>query len=414
MEALEERVLRRPDDKRENAAVPCELVTRRTLLQRAGLGLGTVLVAGSGALGYRAYDQGVFEVGHGPAYAPWSSWREQQGLLRLVGTAVLAPSPHNAQAWLFRVASGRIDLYADRARWTGATDPFRREQYVGLGAALENLVLTAQADGYTSRVTLLPAGAGSSHVAQIELARSNPRPSPLYAQIPQRHTNRYPYVEGKAVSAAALSAMAGLADPAVAGARLFWFSGSGRRREIGDLLVQATEALLADPDQSASDYAWFRQSRDEIQRQRDGITVDAAGLSDLVAAVAKLLPAQSRAATDDAWLTATRDRQTKTAAAYGIVAVRDAHDDLQRLQGGRLLERIHLWAAGNGLALQHMNQLTERADRELQLALTPHFGDALRQLLPSGWQALSTVRIGYPTHTPHKSPRRAVTAVIVA
>ena len=61
-----------------------------------------------------------------------------------------------------------------------------------------------------------------------------------------------------------------------------------------------------------------------------------------------------------------------------------------------------------------MNQVTERADRELQFALAPHFGDALRQLLPSGWQALSTVRIGYPTHTPHKSPRRAVTAVIVA
>jgi nitroreductase len=414
METLEERALRRPDAERENAARPCELVTRRTLLHRAGLGLGTVLVAGSGMLGYRAYDQGVLEVGQGPAYAPWSSWREQKGLLRLVGAAVLAPSPHNAQAWLFRVASGHIDLYADRARWTGATDPFRREQYVGLGAALENLVLTAQADGYTSRVTLLPTGTGSSHVAQIELARSNPRPSPLYAQIPQRHTNRYPYVEGKGVSAAALSAMAGLADPTVAATRLFWFTGSGRRKEIGDLLVQATEALLADPDQSASDYAWFRQSRDEIQRQRDGITVDAAGLSDLVAALAKLLPAQSRAATDDAWLTATRDRQTKTAAAYGIVAVRDAHDDLQRLQGGRLLERIHLWATGNGLALQHMNQLTERADRELQLALAPHFGDALRQLLPSGWQALSTVRVGYPTHTPHKSPRRAVTAVMVA
>ena len=171
---------------------------------------------------------------------------------------------------------------------------------------------------------------------------------------------------------------------------------------------------MADPDQSASDFEWFRQDWDEIQRQRDGITVDAAGLPDLIGSLAKLLPAQSREATDESWLNATRDRQTKTAAAYGIVAVRDASENRQRLEGGRLLERIHLWTTGNGLALQHMNQLTERADREQQLGIEPRFGDALRDLVPSGWQALSTFRVGYPTHTPRKSPRRPVEAVLVA
>ena len=59
-----------------------------------------------------------------------------------------------------------------------------------------------------------------------------------------------------------------------------------------------------------------------------------------------------------------------------------------------------------------MNQLTERADRERELGITPQYGDALQKLLPDGWQALSLVRIGYPTHIPNKSPRRAVEAVI--
>ncbi|MCW2963150.1 MAG: hypothetical protein JWO17_402 [Actinomycetia bacterium] len=413
MDLLEKSPGRHVDDQREVAEPRDSRVTRRTLLRRAGLGIGTVLVAGSGALGYRAYDQGVLQVGDGPAYAPWSSWREQNGLLRLVGAAILAPSPHNAQPWLFEIGSGRIDLYADRARWTGATDPFRREQYVGLGAALENLVLAAKANGYAPQVTLLPDGSGSSHVARIELARSSPQASALYAQIPNRHTNRYAYVQGKRAPTAALDAMAGLNNSATGDARLFWFAGAAQRSLIGDLLIEATEALMADPDQSASDYAWFRQNWDEIQRQRDGITIDAAGLSDLVAALAKLLPAQSQTATDNAWLAATRNTHTKTAAGYGIVAVRDADHNLQRLQGGRLLERIHLWASGNGIALHHMNQLTERADREIQLGLAHRFGDQLTELMPSGWQALSTFRIGYPTHTPHKSPRRSVAAVIV-
>jgi nitroreductase len=388
-------------------------MSRRTLLRRAGLGAGTILVAGSGTLGYRAYDQGVLEVGQGPAYAPWATWQDQEGLQALVGAAILAPNPHNTQPWLFRLAPGRIDLFADPSRNIGAIDPYKREKYVGLGAALENLLLAAQANGYASRVTLLPAGPHSTHAARVGLAPTRPQTSDLYRQIARRHTNRYPYRQGKAIPAAALAAMAALGSAETANARVFWFTGATQRAQIGELLVSATEAIIADADQSRSDYDWFRQSWDEIQRQRDGITVDAAGLSDLTAALAKLLPAQSRTATDEAWLDATRDRQAKTAAAYGILAVHDATDNRQRLEGGRLLERIHLWITGHGLALQHMNQLTERADRELELAIKPRFGDALGELLPSGWQALTTVRIGYPTHTPHKSPRRPLEAVII-
>ena len=392
---------------------PSAGVSRRTFLRRAGLGIGTVVVAGAGGLSYRAYDQGVLEVGEGAAYAPWSDWKEHSGLLPLVGAATLAPSPHNAQAWLFRLGPDRIDLFADRSRGTGAIDPFKRELYVGLGAALENLVLAARASGYASTVTLMAEGPLSTHAARIELSRTAAQESELYRQIAKRRTNRYPYIAGKDVPVAALRAMQALTTNDTPDARLLWYTSRAQRGRVGELIVAATEAIVADPDQSRSDYDWFRQTWDEIQRQRDGITVDAAGLSDLTAALAKLLPAQSRKATGEAWLSATRERQTKTAAAYGIVAVRDASDNGQRLQGGRLLERIHLWTAAHGLALQHMNQPTERADREIELALAPRFGDALRDLLPTGWQPLSSFRAGYSTHVARKSPRRAIEAVIV-
>src|SRR6266511_5296794 len=186
-------------------------MSRGRFLRRAGLGIGTLAVAGAGALGYRAYDQGVLEVGEGPAYEPWSNWQDGEGLLALVGAATLAPSPHNAQAWLFAVGRNQIDLYADRARTTGAIDPFRREMYVGLGAALENLVLAAQAEGFAPSVTPMPAGPESTHAARVILSRSAPRRSQLYAQIPRRHTNRYAFVEGKAVPREGLAAMVALA-----------------------------------------------------------------------------------------------------------------------------------------------------------------------------------------------------------
>jgi nitroreductase len=340
-------------------------------------------------------------------------WQEGEGLLPLVGAATLAPSPHNAQAWLFRLGRSQIDVHANRARRTGATDPLGREMYVGLGAALENLVLAAQSSGLGSSVALMPAGPDSTHAARVALSPSTARRSELYAQIPRRHANRYSYVEGKEVPAAALAAMTSLAASDTPDARLFWFTSARERGRIGELLVAATEAILDDPDQSASDYAWFRQDWDELQRRRDGITLDAAGLSDLTAALAKLLPPQSQEATGESWLEATRERHTKTAAGYGIVAVREAADNRQRLEGGRLLERVQLWTAARDLALHHMNQLTERADREAQLGLEPRFGDALRELVPSDWQALATFRVGYPTRSAKKSPRRPLEAVIV-
>jgi hypothetical protein len=40
-------------------------MNRRTLLRRAGLVAGTLAVGGTGALGYRAYDQGVLQLGQG-------------------------------------------------------------------------------------------------------------------------------------------------------------------------------------------------------------------------------------------------------------------------------------------------------------------------------------------------------------
>ncbi|HEX9083622.1 MAG TPA: twin-arginine translocation signal domain-containing protein, partial [Gemmatimonadaceae bacterium] len=71
---------------------------RRSFLK--GAGAVTVLVAGGGV--WRAYDQGVFSVGKGPAYEPWQDWRTNSpdGPLVLVRAAILAASPHNTQPWL--------------------------------------------------------------------------------------------------------------------------------------------------------------------------------------------------------------------------------------------------------------------------------------------------------------------------
>ena len=110
-----------------------------------------------------------------------------------------------------------------------------------------------------------------------------------------------------------------------------------------------------------------------------------------------------------------KDTYVATAAAFGIIAVHDAFDNIQRLQGGMLYQRIHLWATSNGLAMQPMNQMTEGVDREISLGIKQTFGNVLRELVANpNWQALMTFRIGYPTIEASSSPRRSVQDVVLS
>ena len=116
-----------------------ELPTRRTLIIAGGKALAAT------NLGYRAWDRGVGLLGQDPAYSPGvlGKGAASEGLLRPVRAAILAANPHDMQPWLFEVEPGAIIVSADRARNLGSFDPFRREMHLGVGAAIENLVLAA-------------------------------------------------------------------------------------------------------------------------------------------------------------------------------------------------------------------------------------------------------------------------------
>jgi len=382
--------------------------SRRNVLRAFGLGAATVVVAGTGALSYRAFDTAVLDPGSGAAYQPWQQWRDIPGPLGAVAAAVLAASPHNTQPWIFGVRSDSIDLYVDPSRTTGTVDPLGREQYVGLGCALENLLLGCRARGLQPALTLLPDGADSPRIAHVALAAAQPASTPQYEAIGDRHTNRGPY-DGRPVPAATL---AGLVDTTwLAGLSVQWIADPQGRSRLGELLIDAAAALIADEQQSVDGFVWFRGSNDDIQRYRDGLVLDGQGVSPLVLGIAKLLPASSRTSGDQFWLEQTRTVHTATAAAYGVITTDSPDNRATQLSAGQLLQRIHLTATSDGIALQHMNQITERIDREVTTGAPPTFAPRFAALLPPGARPLLTFRVGYPVRMAKPTPRRSAADV---
>jgi hypothetical protein len=309
--------------------------------------------------------------------------------------------------------------------------------YEGLGCALENLVLAAEAKGYVYNLKLIPNPTSKTHVASISLITNTKSKKirtgnntttttdssvksealSLYNAIPQRHTNRGPYDKNRPVSQDILESLGSLSKTISPEVRLaiFWFTTDDQRRRVGNLILQATQAIVADRQQSYDDFKWYRSSWQDIQIYKDGLTVDASGSPWYLDVLAKLLPPISKEEYGSSQLQLAKDTYIATAAAYGIIAVHDVFDNIQRLQGGMFYQRMHLWGTSNGLAMQSMNQMTERADRETSLGIEQTFGNALKELIANPiWQALFTFRIGYPTIEGLSSPRRSVQEVVVS
>ena len=330
-----------------------------------GAGIVTVVVVGAGV--WRAYDQGVFSVGEGPAYAPWKDWRAATGggPLSLVRAAILAASPHNTQPWLFKVSDSSIELYIDTQRNVGALDPYLREEHIGMGCALENLLLAAAANGNSPAVTLFPGKLGPipseskpQLLARVELAPGKQYESELYQAIPHRHTNRGPYNPNRPIPAAFLEQLRRLPgdDENVT---MFLFTSEPDRRKIVEVSSAANSEIYADPDVQRGSERWIRTTWGSVQKYRDGLTIDAFGLPPIAAGVSKMMPVWMLAWAASHSTKNSYSNLMLSAPLIGFIAVRDRYDQEHCLSVGRLWQRAHLLATAQGLAARPCNEAVE-------------------------------------------------------
>jgi hypothetical protein len=387
--------------------------TRRIVLG----GAGALVLAGAG-LGYRAWDRGALSAGEGAAFEPWKEWRGQSGdgPKQPLHAAILAANPHDTQPWLFSAAGESITVIADRSRNLGSFDPFRREMHLGVGCAIENLMRAASVFGYSMNVIvnggkLTPSPKNDPVKAvHLWLDAAPAARDPLFEAIPNRHTNRGPYLDKPVSQKTLLQLIDLVSDHEV---QLVFITDAQARKDLAATIVGATERIIADPDMSRDSARWFRTGRREVEAHRDGIGIDTAGLSPLMTIGAKMLPDQDAATADKYWLNMTRDVQT-VAPVLGLIMVRDRLDMSNAIAAGRAWQRLHLAATTMGIAAQPLNQAVECVDRNAQLGRNDEFAPTLKRFAhASDWEATFCFRLGYAEREALPSARRPLSAVMV-
>lgn len=387
-------------------------LTRRRVLKWTGVGVGGVFVAGAAGAGIRGALNGGFAAGAGDPYELWQAYDGLTGLDRVVAAGVLTCNPHNTQPWIIRAADNQITIASDPSRRMPINDAMAREHFAGIGCAIESMIIAARAAGTRVEVDPFPDGRSADLVARLTL-RPGAGPeldTELEAAVPRRHTNRGAY-RSDPVADTVLDGLAGT-EP-ISGASVTWITDAAARAELGALYVEATEAIAADREESVEAFSWFRNDRADIDRHRDGLTLDCQGLDGLTLFLAKVLPAQSRTEGDQFWVTSTRNVHTATAAAYGVVTVGNVNDRAAQVAGGRLLARLHLGATAAGLGLHHMNQITERIDRAAALGAPDGFSERWASIngVPAS-TGLVSFRVGWPEREALPSPRRELSDIV--
>lgn len=386
--------------------------TKPSWTRRAILGGGCIITAASVGGLWRGIDTGVVLPDQSP-YDAWKAWAQTKSgdPSALIAAAILAASPHNTQPWLFKVTDNTILVYADENRHLGAFDPYRREMWHGLGAAIANIEIAAPARGFQADVQFLPNPNQPTLAALISLTPIAQATPPLVTMIDQRTTNRANYDRVRVPDDATLRS----AEPSpMEGIEIQWVPANSV--EASAFVVNtlaATQKIIADNTMSADSYRWFRHSPKQVAQYRDGPQALVAGIDPTFAKLSPLLPPLSAKESDGYWLSSTK-RQLESAPIFGFILVANLYDRLTQLLAGAAWQRLHLGLTAVGLAAQPINQMIEWVDREKQLRATPTMETTLQTMTGRlDVRPTFAFRVGYPARAMPHSARRELKSVLL-
>lgn len=321
----------------------------------------------------------------------------EEKLKFILNYAILAPSSHNTQPWLFKIDSEAIYLYADWSRGLFVADPQGRELIISCGTALFNLHIALHHFGYQGQITTFPDPKKTNLLACIRLGypiTESTDDKLLFHAIPKRHTNRQNYQWWDAPQ----SLLRWLQlDAEQEGAWLHIVKKGTVRHQVSDLIVQGEHLLMADSNYRKELANWIRPA---YSKTHDGIPGYAQGIDSHLDFATPLFALVLR--TFDLG-NSIAERSRKLVEHSPAIVVLGTENDTRAdwLAVGQALERILLRAEAVGLCSSFLNQPIQIPQLRSEL------GKVLSQ---SGFPQI-ILRLGFAKEV-KPTPRRTVDEVL--
>lgn len=314
----------------------------------------------------------------------------QDQVSSVLRAAIAAPSLHNSQPWRLVCTRHSIELHADFNRALPAADPQGRALMLACGAALLNMRVAIRAAGIQPTVRILPNASEPTLVATVSPdspAVAHSTDLRLAAAIPQRHTNRRPFLDEPVPDA--------LRDELHRAARLerSWMAAfsAAQLTKVRRLLLQAHHVQINDPEFVQEWRQWTGRPEDSA----DGVRTCNSGP----------LPEQH-----DMWT--IRDFSAGTA--HQRVTGKDFESEplivgigsfgdirLSHVHAGQAMQRLLLTATAHGVAASFLSQLVE----------VPAVRHELRAIMGGVLYPQTVLRLGYGSPAPH-TLRRELSDVV--
>jgi nitroreductase len=323
------------------------------------------------------------------------SGQPEERLRFMLNYAVLAPSGHNTQPWLFSVGGDAVELHADRTRGLPVVDPEDRALVISCGAALFYLRVAMRHFGYEDEVEVLPDPDDPDLLARVRLGPDHAETEEermLFQAMPKRRSNRGPF-EDRPVSGRLLSALQAAAWEE--GAWLHLIEDEDAKHTIAEMIAEGDRIQLADKRFRRELASWVHPNR---TRSRDGIPGYAFGFGDLMSLAG---PFAIRTF-DTGKGQAAKDRQLAEGSPVLVILGTEEDAPPEWLAAGQALARVLLRARAEGVWASFLNQPIEVP--ELRPRLRGAIGvDGYPQLL---------FRMGYGPEV-RPTPRRPVEEISV-
>jgi nitroreductase len=330
-------------------------------------------------------------------------------LLFLLKYAILAPSGHNTQPWLFRVVDKSIELYADRTRALPVVDPEDRELTISCGAALYHLVLAARHFRYDYSLEIFPSLSidNDDLLARVILEHDSiegklEEEDKLFQAITKRRTNRSVY-ENRDVPDSLLLKLeaAAVNEPffstAKTGLSSVWIHIAKQVEEkntLADLITEGDNVQLSDKRFRRELASWLHPNRSQ---SRDGIPGYAFGFSDIMSLIGPFVIRTF----DIGERQAAKDRQLASGSPVLLVMGSNTDEPLDWLHTGMVMANMLLLARSECIWASFLNQPIEVPE------LRPKVREAIYK---EGFPQL-LLRMGYAQDV-KPTPRRPIEEIL--